>query len=106
MNPIRAQELLLKCRGDEIWSVEMCREYGVPEVWIEELVDAFESGFDSDRNTIYEQGQIVNQYHGVSDLQLAYKLAEFLDVDWQTATQFALGRCAQVQAIQEAVEEM
>ena len=106
MNSIRAQSLLLQCRGDEIWSMETCRQQGVPDAWIDELVDAFESGYDADRNTIYENGQMVNQYHGVSDLQLAYKLAEYLGIDCQQATQFALSRQAQVTALKEAVEEL
>ena len=105
INEIRAQMLLMECSGDEIWSIETCRERGVPENWIEELRDCFESGFDTDRNTIYVQDQRVNQYEGVLDLHLAYKLAEFLGIDWQRVTRNKLGRRAEVQAIQEAMEE-
>jgi hypothetical protein len=106
LTPVTAQMLLLKCDGDEIWSVETCRAEGVPEAWIEELSNAFESGFDSDRNTIYESGRMVNQYHGVLDLHLAYKLAEFLGIDWQAATAMALGRQAEVAAIKAALDEL
>ena len=106
LSEIKAQMLLAKCNGDEIWSVETCREQGVPELWIDELADNFESGFDTDRNTIYTGNRMTNQYHGVLHLHLAYKLAEFLGVDWKTATQTALGRAAEVQAIKEAFEEM
>lgn len=105
MDAIKAQMLLMKCSGDEIWSVETCRSEGIPEQWIDELRDTFESGFNSDRNSIYVNNQLTNQYHGVLDLHLAYKLAEFLGVDWQAATQFALGRKAEVTAIKEAFEE-
>ncbi len=97
--------LLMKCTGDEIWSVELCRESGVPEIWIEELKRCYESGFDTDRNTIYVDEQLTNQYYGVLDLHLAYKLAEFLGVDWESETRFVLGRRAEVRAVQEAVEE-
>ena len=97
--------LLSKCRGDEIWSVDTCRQEGVPEIWIEELADAYESGFDHDRNTIYENRQRVNQYHGVTDLQLAIRLAEFLGVDTASLAPFPLDRRARVQALQEAVDE-
>ena len=106
MDEIKAQLLLLKCDGDEIWSVETCQREGVPQIWIEELARSFESGFDTDRNTIYEQGRLVNQYHGVLDLHLAYKLAEFLGLDWQSVTQFKATRRDEVRAIKEAAEEM
>ncbi len=96
----------MKCVGDEIWSVETCRAEGVPEIWIDELRNTFESGFDSDRNAIYVADNLTNQYHGVLDLHLSYKLAEFLGIDWQRATQTALGRRAEVKALQEAFEEM
>ena len=105
LDTIKAQMLLMKCAGDEIWSVETCQSEGIPEQWIEELRDTFESRFDSKRNSIYVDNQLTNQYHGVLDLHLAYKLAEFLGVNWQAATQFALGRQAEVKAIQEAFEE-
>lgn len=105
MDEIKAQLLLNRCVGDEIWSIEQCRNNGVPESWVLELKDAHESGFDTDRNTIYLDGQQTNQYHGVSDLKIAYKCAEFLGVDWRSATQFALGRIAEVRVLKEAVEE-
>jgi len=106
LNPVTAQMLLLQCTGDEIWSVETCRQQGVPETWIEELQGAFESGFDSDRNTIYEDGRMVNQYHGVLDLHLAYKLAEYLNIDWKRVTSTAMGRQAEVVAIQAELDEL
>lgn len=98
--------LLSECVGDEIWSLQTCREKGIPEGWIEEMADTFESGFHSDRETIYEQGRVTNQYHGVRDLHLAYKLAEFLGVDSHRATELTLGREAEVRALQEAVDEL
>ena len=54
----------------------------------------------------YEQGRVTNQYNGVRDLHLAHKLAEFLGVDSQRVTEFALGREAEVRALQEAVDEL
>ena len=98
--------LLSACRGDEIWSRQTCREQGVPDAWVEELADTFESGFRSDRETIYEEGRVTNQYHGVRDLDLAYKLADFLGVDVKSATELSLGRTAEVRALQEAVDEL
>ncbi len=106
LNPITAQFLLLKCNGNEIWDEETCRKEGVPESWFEELSENFESGFDTDKNTIYVHGRMVNQFRGVLDLHLAYKLAEYLGIDWQRATQAALGRQAEVAAIQAELDEL
>ena len=90
LDPIAAQLLLLKCTGDEIWSVETCQAAGVPQIWIDELVDCFESGYDTDRNTIYidddlTEEKMVNQYegsvcaeHGVGQLKRAL-LAHYAD---------------------------
>jgi hypothetical protein len=102
---IAALRLLNMCRGDEIWSPEFCREHGVPEGWIEELSDCYESGFRTDRQTIYVAGNLTNQYHGVKDRDLAFRLAEFLGVDSARVTSTALGPAAEVRALKEAVEE-
>ena len=106
LSRLKARMLLAECRGDEIWSSETCRQKGVPEVWIEELSDTFESGFRSDRETIYENDRITNHYHGVRDLHLAHKLAEFLGVNSRGVTEFSLGREAEVRSLQEAVDEL
>ena len=111
LDPIKAQMLLLKCTGNHIWSIQTCRNEGIPEIWIEELRDSFESGFDTDRNTIYvDDGlngeKIVNQYEGVLDLHLAYKLAEYLGIDWKSETALKLGRSAEVEALKDALDEL
>ena len=106
MDPISAQMLLLKCQGDEIWDEEACRAARVPQAWIEEMKDRFESGFDADRNSIYVDGQLVNQYEGVSDLHLAYKLAEYLGIDWRRVTSHVVSRRAQVDAIKAEIDEL
>ena len=105
LDEIKALMLLNLCVGDEIWSIQQCRANGVPENWVLELQDTLESGFDTDRNTIYVDGQLTNQYHGVSDLKIAYKCSDFLGIDCKSATQIALGRIAEVRALKEAVEE-
>lgn len=102
---LKARILLSACRGNEIWSPETCRQQGVPEVWIEELADTFESGFQSDQQTIYVGDRVTNQYHGVRDLDIAYRLAGFLDIDVVRATGLALGPIAEVRALQEAADE-
>lgn len=105
LTEMKALALLDECVGDEIWPIELCRQKGIPEQWIETLADAFESGFRSDQQTIYYEGKKVNQYHGVSDCDIAYRLAEFLGVDTSRATVGALGRLAEVRALKEAIDE-
>jgi len=99
----RALAILEACRGDEIWSLEHCQERGVPEVWVEELADTFESGFRSDSQTIYWKGNVTNQFHGVHDVKLAIRVAESMGLDVDRVTAAALGRMAIVRAIKEAV---
>ena len=106
MDPIAAQMLLLKCQGDEIWDAETCRAARVPQAWVEELKERFESGFDSDRNSIYVDGRLVNQYEGISDLHLACKIAEHLGIDWRRVTAHAISRTAQVDAIKAEIDEL
>ena len=105
LSRLQALRLLSEGVGDEIWSIEFCQQKNVPEDWIEELSDCFESGFRSDHQTIYEENQVVNQYHGVSDLDLAYKIGEFFGINVQQVTATAFGRRAQLIAIREAIEE-
>ena len=92
LNRTKALALLAECTGDDIWSAELCREKGIPEVWIEDSSDCYESGFESDSQTIYEDGQVTNHYFGFRDVDLAYKLGEYLGVDVKEATRGALGK--------------
>ncbi len=101
----RALALLSECTGDDIWSVEHCRLRRVPESWIDELSEAFESGFRSDKQTIYVDDRMTNQYHGIRDVDLAIKIAESLGMNVDQITQFALSRRGVVHAIKEAVME-
>ena len=98
--------LLAECTGRDIWPLELCREKGIPEAWIEQLADCFESGFASELETIYFEDAPVNQYHGVQDLHLAHKLGEYLGVDTVAVTETKFGRLAEVRAIQEAADEL
>lgn len=103
---LNARVLLAACQGNEIWSPDTCRQHRVPEIWIEELTETYESGFNTDRETIYIGDEITNQYRGVRDLHLAFKLAEFLGVDANQTTALSLGPRAEVRALQEAAEEL
>ncbi|KAA5543752.1 hypothetical protein FYK55_11235 [Roseiconus nitratireducens] len=99
----RVLALLAECTGDEIWSVAHCRSRRIPEPWIEELADAYESGFQSDRETIYTDVGMTNQYHGIRDVDLAVQLARSMGIQVDDHALARLGRNRLVQAIKEAV---
>ena len=101
----QALALLTQCDGDEIWSLDHCRRVRVPEAWIAELADAYESGFQNDAQTIYVENRQTNQYHGIRDVDLAMKLADSLGLDAKSVTQMTASRRSVVQAIKDAVEE-
>lgn len=102
---LRALQLLDECTGVDIWPVEYCREVGLPEPWIEELADAFESGFESQWHTIYYQDRPVNQFHGVHDLAIAGKIGRMLGIDVDALVSMYPSWDDRVRAIREAVEE-
>ncbi|MFC1757569.1 hypothetical protein ACFL2H_02215 [Planctomycetota bacterium] len=105
LTKLRAQILLDECSGDDLWSVELCQQKGIPNTWIEELTDAYESGFNSDAETIYYGERIVNQFEGVRDVDLAIRLADFLGVQTSQIVASSLSRAAVATALKEAVEE-
>lgn len=102
---LHALQLLVECTGDDIWSLEHCRLRGLPAAWIEELGDAFESGFDRPSDTIYVGENVVNHYQGLRDVDIARKLGEFLGVDVAMLESRSVSRRHLVQAIREAVED-
>ena len=106
LSRLKAQILLAECNGDDIWSIELCRTKGIPDNWIDELVDGYESGFQSDRQTIYYEGDVVNQFEGIRDVDLCYKLAEFLGVNTSDVVPTSPTRRAVVHALKEAVDEL
>ena len=101
----RALAILSKCIGHQIWDVETCFNQGVPQDWIDELADAYESGFRSDRQTIYVADSVTNQYHGVRDVDLAIRLGKVLGVDVGRVTETAISDRGVVQSIKDAVIE-
>lgn len=105
LDPIRALCLLSECTGDDIWSIAHCVERGVPDTWMQELEDCFESGFDRNDQTIYFENSVVNQYQGIRDVDLAMKLGEFLGVDVQAIQATSLTRSDLVRSIREQIEE-
>ena len=106
MNRLKALDLLAECTGDDIWSIDHCQRSGIPDAWLRELSDCFESGFDSDSNTIYlPNNQQTNQFEGIRDVDLAIKLGEFLEIDVERLRSQAWSRADLVRQIQEEVEE-
>lgn len=101
----RALALLTECTGETIWPIDHCRDRRLPEAWISELSDAFESSFDRDRDTIYFDEKPINQFHGIRDVDLAVKLAEVLGVNLARIQSTSPSRTALVSAIKDAVEE-
>jgi hypothetical protein len=104
-DPIRALCLLSECTGDDIWSLEHCLQRGVPATWMQELGDCYESGFDHDDQTIYIGDQVVNQYQGIRDVDLAIKLGEYLGINVQELQAHSLSRRDLVRSIREQAEE-
>ncbi len=104
-NRLKALLLLSECTGDDLWSPEHCQLRGVPLEWLELLSDNFESGFRRDTETIYLGAHVVNQYHGLRDVDLAIKLGEYLGVNVEAAQANASSRRHLVRLIREAVEE-
>ena len=105
MNRSLALMLLSECTGDDIWSIEHCREKHIPESWIRQLQDAYESGFKSADTTIFFHERIVNQFEGVRDVDLACKLGHFLGLDVKAIVAQQFSRTAVVRAIRETMEE-
>jgi hypothetical protein len=105
VNPAHALHLLSECTGQDIWSVEYCQQRNVPQAWVIELRDAYESGFESSNAQIFYRDQWVNQFEGVRDVDLACKIGQFLKVDVASIVQMTSSRAGVVRAIREAIEE-
>ncbi len=104
-NRLTALALLTECTGDDIWSIDHCRQRGIPQAWIDEMADCYESGFRHDTQTIYVGNQPVNQYHGIRDVDLALKLGEFLGIDVERIKETSITRCSLVEKIKQSAEE-
>jgi hypothetical protein len=101
----QALHLLYLCDGEEIWSIEFCQRQGVPERWVRELRNGYESGFSEDSQTIYYDGRIVNQFEGVLAVDIALRVATALGIDAAAILRDYRSRSGIVRAIQERVEE-
>jgi hypothetical protein len=105
MNRSHLLTLLTECTGDDIWSIEYCHQVRVPETWIAECADAYESGFDKDSNTIYYRDRIVNQFEGVRDVDIACMIGRQLGINIKALIESSFSRTDLVRKIREAIEE-
>ncbi|SMP62130.1 hypothetical protein SAMN06265222_107241 [Neorhodopirellula lusitana] len=108
LRPDIALSLLDECTGDDLWSVEHCRARGVPEAWIDDLADAYESGFRARSQTIYVSDEksgnrVINQYFGVRDIDLAKRIGTQLGLDVEQIQAVSFSRQSTVDRIKEAV---
>ncbi len=101
----QALHLLQLCDSEEIWSLEYCRQQRVPEPWIRDLRNAYESGFADPSQTIFYEGQVVNQFEGILAVDIALRVARVLGVDTKTILTSHPTRERIVRAIREWVEE-
>jgi hypothetical protein len=101
----RALALLAECHGDHLWSLDHCRQRGVPEPWIDALGDGFESNPARHSQSIFTDQGSVNQYEGIRDVDLAQRLGRHLGVDVANVTATCLTRRGIVLAIQQAVAD-
>ncbi len=109
MDRLRARILLDECTGRDIWSIEYCRAKQIPDTWISELKDCFESGFAKESQKIFHNPgkgeRLVNQFEGVRDSDLARKLSEYLGIPVAQVIAMAPTPVAEVAALQEAADE-
>lgn len=108
LRPDVALSLLDECTGDDLWSVEHCQSRGVPQDWIDDLADAFETSYRISSQTIYVSDEqtgrrIVNQYYGVRDFDLAKRIGLELGLDIDQIESVALSRQSTVRMIKETV---
>jgi hypothetical protein len=102
---IHLLQLLSLCDGEEIWSIAYCRAQGVPDRWVKDLRDAYESGFLDRSQTIVYQGRPINHFEGVLAVDLAVRIAGALGVEVRSILERYRDRSTIVRAIQEQVEE-
>jgi hypothetical protein len=101
----RALAILDECTGDHIWSLEHCVLRGVPQQWIDQLSDIYESGFRSDTQTIYTDKGVTNQYRGIRDVDLALRAGRELGIDVDRIASGQISRIGIVTAIKNAVSD-
>ncbi len=93
------------CTGDDVWSIEHCRSVGIPDSWIRSLREVYESGFKSDKETLYYEGKRIHQYEGILDADLAARIGEQFGIDVVRIQSDSFSRSDFVRRIREAIEE-
>lgn len=105
MNRSNLLTWLAECTGDDVWSIDYCRQVGIPDAWILDLSEIYESGFKSPGEMLYRQGNRIHQYRGIRDSDLAKRIAQQLGLTVDTIERAALSHSDLVRRIKEAVEE-
>lgn len=105
MNRSNLLNWLAECTGDDVWSIDYCRQAGIPDTWISELSEIYESGFKSPGEILYRHGNRIHQYRGVRDSDLAKRIAQQLGLRVDPIEQASLSHSDLVRRIKEAVEE-
>lgn len=77
----------------------------MPEDWITQLRDVYESGFQSQSQRIYFAEKLVNQFEGVRDIDLACRIAAALGVNVAKIAAASISRSDCVVKMKESLEE-
>lgn len=105
MNRHKLLHWLAECTGDDIWSMEHCRLRGVPEEWLTQLRDVYESGFQSHSQKIFFGEKLINQFEGVRDVDLACRIAAALGLNIAKIVSESFSRSDCVTKIKESLED-
>lgn len=105
MNRSNLLNWLAECTGDDVWSIDYCKKSGIPESWIRDLSEIYESGFKTSNEVLYHEGKRIHQYKGIRDSDLAMRIALQLGYPVDAIERAALSHSDLVRRIKEAVEE-
>ncbi len=96
---------LAECTGDDVWSIEYCKKSGIPDSWIRDLSEIYESGFKTSKEILYHKGNRIHQYQGIRDCDLARRIAQQLGYSVEAIERTALSQSDLVRRIKETIEE-
>ncbi|MCU0716062.1 MAG: hypothetical protein MUD03_08035 [Pirellula sp.] len=96
---------LAECTGDDVWSIDYCKRSGIPDSWIRDLSEIYESGFKTSKEVLYHEGKRIHQYRGIRDSDLARRISQQLGYPVEAIERSALSPSDLVRRIKEAVEE-
>ncbi len=83
MNRSNLLNWLAECTGDDVWSIDYCKRSGIPDSWIRDLSEIYESGFKTSKEVLYHEGKRIHQYRGIRDSDLARRISQQLGYRWR-----------------------